>query len=40
MHNLQFCLEATAEGTIAEGAPIEIKLADANEPRQIVPELD
>jgi len=38
--SLQFCLEATAEGTIAEGARIEIELADASEPQQIALELD
>ncbi len=38
--SLQFCLEATSEGTIAEGARIEIELVDANEPQQIALELD
>jgi len=38
--SIQFCLEAMVKGTIAEGARIEIELADANEPQQIALELD
>jgi hydrogenase nickel incorporation protein HypA/HybF len=38
--SLQFCLEATAKGTIAEGASIEIELVGANELHQIALELD
>ncbi|MFC1968450.1 hydrogenase/urease maturation nickel metallochaperone HypA, partial [Chloroflexota bacterium] len=38
--SLQFCLEATAKGTIAEGARVEIELVGAEEPHQVTLELD
>ena len=38
--SLQFCLEAMAKGTIAEGARIEIELVDAKELAQVTLELD
>ena len=38
--SLQFCLEAMAKGTIAEGARVEIELAGANEAPQVALELD
>jgi len=38
--SLQFCLEAMAKGTIAEGAHVEIELAGGKEYSQITIELD
>ena len=38
--SLQFCLEAMAKGTIAEGAHVEIELAGTDEAPQVALELD
>lgn len=38
--SIQFCLEAMAKGTIAEGARIDIEPGGTNEPVQVTLELD
>ena len=38
--SVQFCLEAEAEGTPAEGARIEIELGCSKEPPQVTLDLD